>query len=163
MVPLALIAGTGAAVLLMQQRADVERATLQFTRAFAHAIEAELGRSTAVLSVLASSAVLERGDAQAFRELSLRVLATLPDWRAIVLTDSTGRVVSHTDFADPADAPPLVELESLRRAVTDRKPTVGRLLKGPGGQWGVPIRYPVLLEGDVIYVLSGVLKPEAVL
>ena len=160
-VPLALIAGVGAAVLLSQQRAQAERNALDFTRAFANAIEAELGRSTAVLGVLASSPVLDRGDPAAFRDVAMRVLATLPDWRAVVLHDPLGRTLMHSGF--PEAPPPPSEEESLRIAVAERRPIVGFMRRGPKGEWAVPVRYPVIRDGAVRYVVSGVLKPEAVL
>jgi signal transduction histidine kinase/ActR/RegA family two-component response regulator len=163
MVPIALIAGIGAAVLLMQQRSQAERAALDFTRAFANAIEADLGRSTAVLGVLASTPLLDKGDAAGFRDLSLRVLSTLPDWRALILSDPQGRAIVHTGYAAAAAAPPPSDEESLRRAVAQRRPVVGLLRQGPRGEWGVPIRYPVVRDGAVKYVLSGVLEPEAFL
>ena len=114
-----------------------------------------------MLGVLASSPVLDRGDPAAFRDVALRVLATLPDWRAVVLHDPQGRTLMHSGF--PEAPPPPSEEESLRIAVAERRPIVGFLRRGPGGEWAVPVRYPVIRDGAVRYVVSGVLKPEAVL
>ena len=162
MVPLAVIAGAGVARLLAQQRDQAERASLDFTRAFANAIEGDLQRSIAVLSVVAAAPLLDASDAAAQRDLLRRVLATLPDWRALILSDAAGRVVAHTGF--PAgQEPPLAERESFQRAVDERRPVVGHLARGPGGQWAAPIRYPVLRDGQLKYVLSGIVKPEAIL
>jgi signal transduction histidine kinase/ActR/RegA family two-component response regulator len=161
-VPIALIAAIGAALLLLQQRHQAERAALDFTRAFANAIEAELGRSMAVLSVLATSPTLDRGDVDTFRDIALSVLANLPDWRSVILYDASGRPVVHTGFEPPLLPAPAVE-PSLVRVLAERQPIVGRLRKGARGEWGLPIRYPVMRGGQLKYVVTGVLKPEAIL
>jgi signal transduction histidine kinase/ActR/RegA family two-component response regulator len=163
MVPLALIAGVGGVVLMSQQRAQAERASLDFTRAFANAIQAELDSSFTVLRVLSSSPLLDEGDTAAFRARCVRVLQTLPDWRALVLTNPAGQAVVHTGYDDPAQAPPPAERESFARLVAERQPLVGQLTQGADAQWSVPIRYPVVRDGEVKYVLTGVLKPEAIL
>ena len=51
-----------------------------------------------------------------------------------------------------------VEPESLRRAVQTGKVTLGSVARGPLGNWGVPIRAPVIRDGKVVYVLSVILK-----
>jgi hypothetical protein len=51
-----------------------------------------------------------------------------------------------------------VEPESLRRAVQTGKVTLGSVARGPLGNWGVPIRAPVIQDGKVVYVLSVILK-----
>jgi signal transduction histidine kinase/ActR/RegA family two-component response regulator len=163
MVPLALIAGAGGVVLMSQQRTQAERASLDFTRAFANAIQAELDSSFAMLRVLSSSALLDHGDAPAFRALCVRVLHTQPGWSALVLADPAGQTVAHTAYDDPAKAPLLVERESFARLVAERQPLVGHLAQYPGAQWAVPIRYPVVRDGEVKYVLTGLLRPEAIL
>ena len=51
-----------------------------------------------------------------------------------------------------------VEPESLRRAIQTGKVTLGSVARGPLGNWGVPIRAPVIRDGKVVYVLSVVLQ-----
>jgi signal transduction histidine kinase len=80
----------------------------------------------------------------------------------VILSDASGRVVLHTAYADAARAPPPAEPSSLQRAVTSARPVAGNLARGPRGEWGVPVRYPVLRDGQVKYVLTGVLKPQAI-
>lgn len=164
--PVAVLAGVGAAFLVQQQRDQFARSVLEYARAFSNAVEAELGRSSAVLSVLAASATIDRGDSAAFRDVAVRALQGLPDWRAVILADAaSGAAIAHTAYvADPSgrsgQAP--ADLDSFRRAVEQRREVVGDMRRGPNGQWGMPVRLPIEREGRVRYVLTGVLKPEAI-
>ena len=39
---------------------------------------------------------------------------------------------------------------------------MGYLSRGPGGDWGIPVRVPVLRNGNLRFVLTGVVKPDAI-
>jgi signal transduction histidine kinase/CheY-like chemotaxis protein len=159
-VPLAIVAGVGVSTLLVEQQREAERSTLEFTRAFANAIEADLDRAVAVLAVLASSPLLDRGNVAEFDSLVDRLLTTLPDWRSLQLAEPSGRLIAQ---AGPPAAEPSSSLDpqSFELAVRERRPVVGQLARTPSGL-GVPVRYPVVRDGALQFVLSGVLEPQAI-
>ncbi len=159
-VPLAVIAGVGVGTLLLQQQREAERTALEFTRAFANTIEADLDRAIAVLGAMSTSPLLDHDGVEDFRMLAGRVLATLPDWRAIHLAEPQGRVVAYAGHDEPP--PALQESPTFRRVVEERRPVVGILARMPAG-WGIPVRYPVVRNGELRYVLTGVLKTDAIL
>jgi len=162
-VPLALMAGVGLLMLVQNERAQTERASLDLTRALSTAVEAELRRSTSLLEALATSPALDTGDVAAFARAVERVMATRPPWRTIVLADASGKVVLNTELRSPSQPPPVVEADSFQRILQTRRPVVGALARGPLGEYGVPVRVPVLRNRELRFVLTGVLKPEAIL
>ncbi len=159
-VPLAVVAGVGVSTLLVQQQRETERSTLEFTRAFANAIEADLDRAVAVLGMLASSPLLDRGNVAEFDGLVDRLLTTLPDWWSLHLAEPSGRIVAHAG-PSPVDSSSSLDAQSFDLAVRERRPVVGQLARTPSGL-GVPVRYPVLRDGALSFVLGGVLKPQAI-
>lgn len=161
-VPLALMAGVGLWVLVQNEREQTERASLDLTRALATAVDAELRRSTSLLEALAVNPALDSGDVEAFARTAERVMQTNPPWRAIILAEESGRVVLNTGLRS-SERGAIVETESFQRARLTRQPLVGALALGPKGEYGVPVRVPVLRDGELRFVLTGVLKPEAIL
>jgi signal transduction histidine kinase len=61
----------------------------------------------------------------------------------------------------PPESRKVIEGQSLRRVIDTGKLSIGMLVQGPSGNWGIPIRVPVIRDGKVIYVLSIVLKAAA--
>src|SRR5262245_60634184 len=83
--PMAIMSGIGLYALMRQQRAQAEHVGMEFARAVATAVDAALRSSVAVLDSLATSLALDRDDLAGFHERARRVLATQPQWAAIVL------------------------------------------------------------------------------
>jgi signal transduction histidine kinase len=94
--------------------------------------------------------------------LAQRVVETRPFWMAVNVADPSGKVLLNTQYPLGAALPPLVEPESFDRTVQGRKATVGNLAKGPGGNVGFTVRSPVMRGGELRYVLTAVVKPEAI-
>ncbi|HUQ74395.1 MAG TPA: cache domain-containing protein, partial [Burkholderiales bacterium] len=161
--PLAIVSGIGLLALMHQQRQQAERAGIELTRALSIAVDAELYRSMAVLDVLAAGPALERGEMARFYGVMRRVLEANPTWLAVILADPSGRQVANSRFEFGARLPDLVERESFDEAVRTRRPVVGYLAKGPGVTFAVPVRVPVVRDGEVRYVLTAAVKPDGVL
>ncbi|WKB53868.1 hybrid sensor histidine kinase/response regulator [Eleftheria terrae] len=162
--PLALGSGAALVALVKEQRHQAQQATLDVTRALASAVDAELRRNIAVLEALSASPLLDAGDPAAYDGQARRAIASLPDWRNLILSDVEGRVLVHTGYPGGHGMPrQVVEPDSLLQVVRSGRPSVGRLAVGPRGEWGVPVRVPVRREGRLRYVLTGVLKPASFL
>lgn len=158
--PIALVSGLALLAFFDQQRDQAHRAGLEITRALATAVDAELRRTISVLEVLATAPQLDTDDLASFLARSQRWLATQPQWRMILLFTPDGTPLMNTRVT-AAPLPGLVERESFERVVHERRPVVGDLARGFRGEWGVPIRVPVERAGQLRYVLTAVITPDA--
>jgi hypothetical protein len=161
--PLTAMAGFGLYVLLGQQRTQVQRVGLELARALATAVDAELRSTIAVLDSLATAAALDRDDMAGFQARAYRVLQTQPNWAAVMLANPSGGRLVDTRFEDRRELPPIAERATFDSVVRTRRPRVGNLARGAGGELLFAVRTPVLRNGDVRYVLSAIVKPEAIL
>ncbi|MEP7056796.1 MAG: ATP-binding protein [Caldimonas sp.] len=163
--PLALMAGLALQALLDQQRRQAEQSTLDLSRALASAVDSELRLTISALQTLAATEPMAEGkaaDIEAFYRLAQRVLSQRPEWRVLLLAEPSGKLVFSTDFPLASAQPPIIEMDSFSAAVRTREPTVGTLARGPKGDVGVPVRIPIVRSGEVAYVLTAVVRPEAI-
>jgi signal transduction histidine kinase/ActR/RegA family two-component response regulator len=160
--PLAVMSAIALYAGYQQQRAQAERAALDVARALSIAVEGELRRTIAVLEVLDDPLVRSDVDLKAFHAQARRLRESQPDWRSIVLHDMDGRVVvdTHTEFG--SSAPPVIDRDSFDAAVRTRSAVIGYLVKGPRG-YAFPVRVPIKRNNEVVYVLSAVVEPDAIL
>ncbi|HYD78650.1 MAG TPA: ATP-binding protein [Paucimonas sp.] len=161
--PLAAMSGIALLALVHQQRAQAEHASLEIVRALAIGVEGEIQRSFSALATLAAANSLERGDIAAFRMRTRRVMENQPHWLTIILADPQANVLLNTNVAPGERLPPVAEKESFEQAIRTRKPVVGFLARGQHGQFGVPLRVPVLRNGELRYILTCVIKPQAIM
>ena len=164
--PLALMSGVALHALLEQQREQAEQSSLDLVRALATAVDTELRltvsalQSLALTDPLASAQEVDLGLAHQFAR---RVLASRPEWRAILLAGPDGTPLFHTGREFGAPLPPISENGSLNEVVRNRAPAIGPLSRGARGNLGIPVRVPVVQGGAVRYVLSAIVRPEAIL
>jgi signal transduction histidine kinase/CheY-like chemotaxis protein len=161
--PLAAMSGIGLLVLVKQQHTQAERAGLDISRALVTAVDSELSKSLSVLETLATSLQLDAGNPREFYRRAVRVTSTQQDWVRIHLADPSGTVLVNTSYPMSSPGPPITEKESFQDVVKTLTPAVGYLARGPSGNWGVPVRVPVIRHGRLRFVLTGVLKPDAIL
>ncbi len=105
---------------------------------------------------------LDSEDLRAFHAESKRVLKTQPAWQDLILLTPGGQQMSNTDMEWGMPLPTVLEEDSLRRAVEQKRPAVGALIAGkrrPG--FAFAVRVPVLRGGEVRYVLTAVITPDA--
>src|SRR5258706_5304458 len=161
--PLATMSGIGLQMLVKQQRVRAEQSGLELTRALATAVDAGLGESVSVLETLAASVQSDAATAKQFYVLAKRVTSSQSDWILIHLADPSGVELLNTDYPMGRPAVSIPERESFDEVVNSLKPKVGYLSRGPRGLWGVPVRVPVVRNGRLHFVLTGVMKPDAIL
>jgi signal transduction histidine kinase/CheY-like chemotaxis protein len=163
--PLALASGIGLQALVNQQRLQAERASIDLARALSIAVGGELRLSISALETLAKMPGLSEDlDAAAFEAVAREVLKTRPEWLQVMLARPDGRVVAlgqPLPMGQALTTLRTVEPQSFQWVVQHRRPVVGYLSKGYAGTWGVPVRVPVLRGGQLIFVLTAVLQPEA--
>src|SRR5688572_15014751 len=159
--PLAAMAGLALLALWEGQRRQAERSGIEVTRALATAVDAELGRSAAVLQAIVLGPALDVGDVKRYHATLSRILDTRPDWVTITLADASGRQLANARRPFGDNLPPLVDQPSFQRVIGLRSPVFGALTAGPRGEIGIPVRVPVMREGELRYVLTAALRPEA--
>ncbi|HUP98752.1 MAG TPA: ATP-binding protein [Usitatibacter sp.] len=163
LLPLAATAGLALYDLYVQQRMQAERSVLEVARALSTAVDAELRRTVSVLDALGTSASLERGELSVFQDRARRMHKAQEHWGSLLLHDRTGKRLFNTGVAPGTEVMDVVERASFDRVLAERTPAVGMLRRGPRGNWGVPVRVPVLRNGELLYVITAVLRPEAIL
>jgi len=160
--PVAAVSGVALSVFTEKQREQAGRAGLEISRALSTAVDAELDRAVAVLEVLAAAPALDGRDLRRFHGVMRRVLAANPDFVTVVLADPSGKALANARSPFGAQPRLLIEPESFERAVRSRVPTVGYLSRAPGGEFGIPVRVPVMRGGELRYVLTAALKPDSI-
>lgn len=161
-VPLALVAGLGMVSIVNDQKLLGKQRSLEATRLAATAVEVELSRSLNVLQTLSQSPYFTEEDIDGFADMARRVLPSVPTWHALWLISPQGEVLKQISLSMPPKARSLADPASFAEAVRSGKPQVGSMRKGPGGSWGIPMRVPVYVAGEVRYVLTAVLEPQAI-
>ncbi len=160
--PLALVAGLGMFSIINEQKALAKQRSLEATRLAATAVEVELNRTLNLLQALSQSPLLDVDDVDGFAELVRRVLPSLPSWYAMLVINPDGEVLRRVSLNNPPASRAVAEPGSFAEVIRTGLPQVGSLSKGPGGVWGIPLRVPVSQDGVVRYVLTAVLKPQAI-
>ena len=164
--PLALMSGIALHALLEQQRRQTEQSSLDLARALATAVDTELRltisalQSLALTEPLGSAADLDLAHAL---DSARRVLAARPEWRAVLLATPDGVPLFSTAIPAGALLAKVTEPASIEEVARVRAPVVGPLTRGPLGNWGIAVRVPIERDGELRYVLSAVVKPEAIL
>src|SRR5882724_2114253 len=163
LVPLVVMSGIGLYVLAQQQRTQAERIGLELARALSTAVDAEQRSTISVLQTLATAVSLDRNDLRGFHERAQRIVETQPNWAAVFLAEPSGKRLVDSRLPYGSELPPIPERESFDRVLRTRAPVVGNLAAGTRGLLLVPVRVPVVRAGELRYVLTALVKPEAIL
>jgi signal transduction histidine kinase/CheY-like chemotaxis protein len=145
-----------------REHAEAERRLGYRARVLGEMLDGEVLATQRALDALASSPSLDDPpDLAAFHTTARRVRATQPSWVEVILFDAERRPRVNTGFRWGDGLPPVVESDSLTRAIAMRRPESGDLGRGVMGRWAVPIRVPVFRGGALRYVLTAVVRPDA--
>jgi signal transduction histidine kinase/ActR/RegA family two-component response regulator len=162
-VPLAVTAGMSLYALRSQQSAQAEQVGMELSRSVATAVDGELRAAVAILGTLATTPTLDRADLAGFRTRAERVLATRPDWAAIVLSAVDGTALVDTRVRDTTGLLPIFERDSFDQVLRTGAPSIGNVARSAGDQWFFPVRVPVLHNGKTTYVVSAIITPDTIL
>lgn len=163
LLPLAIVAGVVLAYLAGERSRDARDTALAVSRALASAIDTELLATVSVLQSLSLLDELHPQRLEHFHALARRV-AEKQGWRTIVVADGSGRVLLSSGVPWGSANPVPVDGESMRRAIAGRQPVVGAVTEGAGQQGpAFAVRYPVVGDGRVEYVVTAVIPTEHIL
>ena len=166
--PLAVVCAISLSALFESQRAQNEASSLGVARALATAVEGELRLTISALQTLALAEPLATAEGEGREQalaLSHAVRASHPEWRGLLLADPSGRVVFSTDSGNGNGngvAPRVIERFSFEETVRSGRPVAGAMARGAAGNFAFPVRVPVVRDGVVRYVLTAVIRPEAI-
>ncbi|HEX4332238.1 MAG TPA: ATP-binding protein [Usitatibacter sp.] len=160
-VPLVALAVVLSILLVDHERETLQRGALDRNRAFMTAVDTEINGHITSLQALATSERLEAGDIAGFGREAVRVLASQSGWQDVVLASVDGTRLFDVRAHDELAAP-LEDHSSIARAISTLAPATGNVVYRPQVRnYGVAIRYPVVIAGTVRYVLSAVVDPLA--
>ncbi|TQK04773.1 hypothetical protein FBX97_3735 [Herbaspirillum sp. SJZ107] len=154
-----MVPAAGAVVVLFlysyqRERAGIERATLDVTRALTQAIDRELASAQGAMQALATSPNLDHADLHAFYGQATEVLHDRPG-NTLLLVGRDGRQVVNTHVPYGAPLPMHGNPLQLRRVIDSGRPLVSDLYFAPiVGRLLTSVDVPVLRRGEVRYLLS---------
>ncbi len=160
LLPLAILAALALVYAAQAHRAELERSTLDLSRAVATAVQSELDATLVALDSLSRSSELLAGDLQAFRDRAVDAVELQPHWSALAVLDARGEPVLRTNAPAGGGGYPVVDPASVEKVLETRAPVVGRAGHDPTGRVGVPIRFPVILDNELRFVLSASLTAD---
>ncbi|HEX7180619.1 MAG TPA: sensor histidine kinase [Thermoanaerobaculia bacterium] len=162
LLPLVVFAAVVVPRLSRQERAAVERRLMNSARLMATGVDREISGSIRALRVLAESERLDRGDLEGFHAEAERVRRTQPSWLSVLLLSPDGRQLLSSSAPWGTPLSQANEPASLREVVRTRQPVAGNLARGQLRQrWAFAVRVPMVRDGEVRYVLTAAVMPEA--
>jgi signal transduction histidine kinase/CheY-like chemotaxis protein len=165
LVPLLVFSAATVYQYAREQNAAAEQALQDAARVLVVALDKHHEATITALRVLGTSERLDAGDLKTFHQQCLRALEVRAEWRTISLFDPQGRrlLITSEPVGTALPPPPAAMSEPFRRLVESRTPNVSDLFASPlTKRLGVSIGVPVLRAGEVRWVLSAGMTPEAV-
>ena len=164
LLPVAVFAAVLAYFLVQQDRETFRRGAEARALAMITAVDTALAGDIATLESLATTQALDSASLDAFRQRAERVLATRPYWSTINVALPSGQQVVNLLRPPGAPLPDIAQYDPLWPSAVERqRPFISDLVTGPTtGRWDYAVRVPVVRDGGVKYVLSAVVKPEAI-
>ncbi|OKH46982.1 hypothetical protein NIES2101_24360 [Calothrix sp. HK-06] len=162
LLPVALFAIFVVHKLSAEARTASEHRMLLAARDLSQDVEREVSTTARTLQSLAASEQLDKGNLKAFHAEVRRAAMTQPTWLTVILLTPNGHQVVNTSRPFGVPLPKVNEPESLQHVVETRQTTLGYLARGRLGEsWAFPVRVPVMRGGELRYVLTAVITPEA--
>ncbi len=162
LLPLVLFAAVIVYRLADSEREAADHRLMRSAQQVSDALDREIQSTVRALSVLAESEELDAPDLERFYDKAKRVVPTQPAWLTLILLRPDGQQVVNTNMEWGAPLPTVLDADSLGRAVETKRPAVGGITQGklrPGFTFSV--RVPVMRDGEVRYVLTAVITPNA--
>jgi signal transduction histidine kinase len=164
LLPLILLAFATLLYNAQTQRRQQIQAAENTMRSVMASVDAELRTSLASLDALAASPRLQAHDFTGFYAEARALLERRPAWANIVLSDPTSQHIVNVRLPMGEPLPRSIDPGAVEATVRAGVPGVGNLIWSPVlNMYVFAVRLPIR-EGDRIpYVLTAVVRPEAVL
>ena len=163
LLPVSLLGAWGVWSAIDAQREELERSTLELSRALASTVESELEATLRELGALGRSRHLAVGDVRGFYDVARDEVAARPGWLSMILTDGESRVLFKTSAPYGSADMRIVDPVSLEQAMRTSLPVIGGVTPGQEQRPAFPARLPVFVDGRLAYVLTAAVKPDRIL
>jgi signal transduction histidine kinase len=161
--PLVLLSFAALLYNARNQREDLLEATEDTMRAMMTAVDAEIESSFAALDVLAVSPLLTAGNLPGFYEEARALLERHTGWANIVLSTPSGQQLLNAKLAYSTNPPSHFDARETRATARSGVRSVGDIVLSPVVKTHVfAVRVPVLERGSVAYVLTAMVRPDAI-
>ena len=161
MLPLVLLSAALGAFFLREQSANIEEETLFKVRELATVIERDLVAQLDLLSTVAHGREFDGTlDLDLIRDALERIRQRHPTWRALRVTNREEESV--LDVPASIAGGRIIDVASHREVIEHQRPAVGRIQRGPNREPAFVLRAPVIRNGEVKYVVSAVVTPDAI-
>jgi hypothetical protein len=166
LLPLILFAGGVSYLFLRQQQILMRTSAVHQVEQMLGSVERELFTQIELLKVLAQSPLLddEQPNLAAFHALAERFRTQLPIWHRVILLDTSGHLLVRTGAPFGTPLPPITDEKSYQRVLETGESIIGDLAgPGPSDNGSPPrtsFRVPVIREGKIRFVLTGVVSTE---
>jgi PAS domain S-box-containing protein len=159
LLPLLLMAGVLAYVLVKKERDSTERELRERAYLLSLAVDAELQRSFAALQALSRSDSLRSGDLKAFYAEAADVTRALGIWDNLLLLSPSADHLLNLMRPYGTKLPPVPQPEGTLAAARTLKPYVSGVLRGRvDTEWLMYIAYPAIHDGEVKYVIGATMN-----
>lgn len=163
-IPVCLFGGWVAYLTGQEERAASRRATTAALDRVAERVTSELSTKVEILETLAASAALDEPNLEMFYREAARLKADRPLWETVELTALDGRQLLNLLRPFGSQLPSTADRDSFDEVLRTRQPVIGGI--GPigplSGKRLIALRVPVLRDGELRYVLTSALVPDAV-
>ncbi|NRF71392.1 response regulator [Aquincola sp. S2] len=162
-VPLAVLGAYGVWSAVESQQRDLQRSTLEISRALAIAVESELDANIGALQAMGRSPLLAQGDIRAFYDFVSTEVAARSWWAGVNLVDAEGGLLFKSVLPFGSGEARLIAPAEVEETLREGRPTVGMLAAGKRNAMAFPVRVPIAEGGRVKYVLTAAVKPDRIL
>ena len=161
LLPLLAVAVALTVLLVREDRSRAEAALHENARLLAAALDAELNRSIAAMQTLARNDSLRQGRLERFYAEAKDVRGALALWDNVLLLSPTGEHLFNLLRPFGTKLPPLPQPEGPVTAARTRAPYISNALRGRvETDWLMFMNYPVIIDGEVKYVLGVTMNHE---
>lgn len=161
MLPLAAFSAALGVFFLREQRANIQEQALFRVRELATVVSRELTAQLDLLQTVAFGPVFDGTlDVDALSGTLQRIQQQHSTWQALRVTRPDEIVL--IDVPGAVAAGQVVDTMSHREVVERRQPVVGHMMQGPNGDMAFAMRAPIMREGQLKYVVSAVVAPDAI-
>jgi two-component sensor histidine kinase len=138
-----------------RDRKDAAQRVVETARSIRLVLDAEVGRITSGLKVLALTNTLRGGDFDGFRHIASGFLDQYGEDGVLLVANREGRQMFSSSTPDTAHLPPRNNLEIVEKVFATRMPQYSNLFLGAVKKRQIiTVEVPALRNGDVIYDIS---------
>ena len=164
MLPLAIFGIVLTLLVVEQTRATFKDGVQQRVAAISVAVDATIDGTIDTLQALGAALEVDASDYLAFRAVAERILRTQPDWSNINLALASGQQVVNLQRPQGSQLHSIAGVDdSIEIINRTRGPVINNLGFGTATKaWDIAVRVPIIRGGEIRYILTGVVKPEAI-